>query len=349
MAPSRGVAEVAEYRRRNDQKAQLVTQAQATYRPPRRPRTVLDEDTYVDSLAAVIKRNFFPDSRRAARHEGASRGEWSARLQRDVATLSLEAFQAKYTSEDDASFLDILDRANLDRRERYHWLYTGRRLYAPHVEQAQRRIEARERFAIEGGDDPHAEEHATASAESTALVPARGPRNALMHGPEQAGHLIDAPPVKYSESNIQIRNLQVPGPADAGARSARQGSPTESAFEREVRAGQAYLERQRAGQYELIHDDAPSGLAMPIDTINDDMRDERPYEMPAVQRREQTRDRLAARLKRASTPASARHASPPLALGRRSVSKQIDRRAVLSPAAQRLLLRKPTPRTPLTR
>ncbi|KAI9139358.1 nuclear protein Es2-domain-containing protein [Paraphysoderma sedebokerense] len=38
-------------------------------------------------------------------------------------SLSLDAFQTKYTSEDNASFSEILDKMNEKKRERYRWIY----------------------------------------------------------------------------------------------------------------------------------------------------------------------------------------------------------------------------------
>ncbi|KAH6579015.1 hypothetical protein BASA50_002575 [Batrachochytrium salamandrivorans] len=38
-------------------------------------------------------------------------------------SVTLDVFQAKYTSQDNASFLSILDRQNEANKERYHWMY----------------------------------------------------------------------------------------------------------------------------------------------------------------------------------------------------------------------------------
>jgi len=38
-------------------------------------------------------------------------------------SLSLDQFQARYTSEDNASFMEIVERINAQKREKYRWLY----------------------------------------------------------------------------------------------------------------------------------------------------------------------------------------------------------------------------------
>lgn len=38
-------------------------------------------------------------------------------------SLSLDQFQARYTSEDNASFIEIVERINAQKREKYRWLY----------------------------------------------------------------------------------------------------------------------------------------------------------------------------------------------------------------------------------
>ncbi|PWN51207.1 hypothetical protein IE53DRAFT_386423 [Violaceomyces palustris] len=54
--------------------------------------------------------------------------------------LSLDAFQARYTSEDNASFSQILDRANQKRKEKFAWAY-----------EAERKAIAKRRKVIESG------------------------------------------------------------------------------------------------------------------------------------------------------------------------------------------------------
>jgi len=61
--------------------------------------------------------------------------------------LSLTAFQAKYTSEDNESFNDLLDKQNIKRREKYAWMWSGNKIPAPrqiaHREREQKLLTAR--------------------------------------------------------------------------------------------------------------------------------------------------------------------------------------------------------------
>lgn len=60
--------------------------------------------------------------------------------------MSLDNFQAKYTSEDNASFLDILNDENKKRKETYGWAYNAQKRVE---EQRERMLEGRERLLIE--------------------------------------------------------------------------------------------------------------------------------------------------------------------------------------------------------
>jgi hypothetical protein len=89
-------------------------------RPPARKKIVLEEEEYVDELRRIIQRDYFPD--------GASRD--------DVAALdmSLDAFAAKHTSEDNASFEEALERARNAHVRKYWWCYDAERLKAAGIE-----------------------------------------------------------------------------------------------------------------------------------------------------------------------------------------------------------------------
>ncbi|KAI0051729.1 hypothetical protein FA95DRAFT_198981 [Auriscalpium vulgare] len=60
--------------------------------------------------------------------------------------VSLDAFQARYTSEDNSSFTQILDEENKRRKERYGWAWEAQRRVEA---QRERMIEGRERALIE--------------------------------------------------------------------------------------------------------------------------------------------------------------------------------------------------------
>ncbi|KAJ8655691.1 hypothetical protein O0I10_008576 [Lichtheimia ornata] len=117
---------------------------------------VLDEDTYTEALSAIIERDFYPQlSALNQRHNYAGAALQTDGLS-DLGTpmvqsnntsknedkttvnyynpdaiqladrvnldLSLDQFQTVYTSEDNASFTDIIDKTNARQREKYRWL-----------------------------------------------------------------------------------------------------------------------------------------------------------------------------------------------------------------------------------
>ncbi len=65
-------------------------------------------------------------------------------------TVSLGVFQAKYTSEDNESFYNLLDKQNLKRAEKYAWLWNGNKL--PSKQQLKQK-------EIEGEAEPDEESH----------------------------------------------------------------------------------------------------------------------------------------------------------------------------------------------
>ena len=69
---------------------------------------LLDEERWLDAIDEIVGRDFFPDAPRPVRPEGSV----------DVTGLSLDEFLHTYTSEDNASFREILDKTNARRREK---------------------------------------------------------------------------------------------------------------------------------------------------------------------------------------------------------------------------------------
>jgi protein DGCR14 len=63
----------------------------------------------------------------------------------DVSNLSLNSFQAKYTSEDNESFNSLLDKQNAKRREKYAWKWSGNKILSvrqiAHRQREAKRIE----------------------------------------------------------------------------------------------------------------------------------------------------------------------------------------------------------------
>ncbi|KAH8652346.1 nuclear protein DGCR14 [Xylariales sp. PMI_506] len=196
---SQGASSSALVRKRNEM--ELMPPPPAPKRI-KRPKEVLDEDTYTDALSQIIARDFFPgllESETQQEYLDAVESkdpEWissaSRRLRQvmtpgrrqrsrgratslapnmqtprsfvgdtpvsesgqsttastvaertDVDTnLSLVAFQAKYTSEDNESFYKLLDRQNSKRAEKYAWLWAGNKLPSK-MQLKQKQIEAK--------------------------------------------------------------------------------------------------------------------------------------------------------------------------------------------------------------
>ena len=73
-------------------------------------------------------------------------GEPPPKRRRFDTEMSLDDFQAKYTSEDNASFLEILSDENNRRKEMYGWAYDAQKRVE---EQRERLLEGRERLLVE--------------------------------------------------------------------------------------------------------------------------------------------------------------------------------------------------------
>jgi protein DGCR14 len=75
-----------------------------------------------------------------------TRGEVPNKRPKLDTDLSLDGFQARYTSEDNSSFADILDDENRKRKEKWAWAWDAQKRVE---EQRERMIESRERMMIE--------------------------------------------------------------------------------------------------------------------------------------------------------------------------------------------------------
>lgn len=74
------------------------------------------------------------------------RGEASAKRPRYDSDLSLDNFQARYTSEDNSSFTQILENENRKRKERWAWAWEAQKRVE---EQRGKMLEGRKRLLIE--------------------------------------------------------------------------------------------------------------------------------------------------------------------------------------------------------
>lgn len=80
------------------------------------------------------------------RHADGEEGEPLPKRRKFDTDISLDSFQAKYTSEDNASFLEILNDENKKRKEMYGWAYNAQKRVE---EQRERMLEGREKLLIE--------------------------------------------------------------------------------------------------------------------------------------------------------------------------------------------------------
>jgi hypothetical protein len=110
------------------------------------------------------------DTPRVAPLEPGARPAKRARLDEGLG-LRLDAFQARYTSEDNASFAEIVERENTRRRERHGWAWDAQRRVE---EQCGRMLEARERALIEAPTAPGVRERV--------LIEAPAPRGLITAG-----------------------------------------------------------------------------------------------------------------------------------------------------------------------
>jgi protein DGCR14 len=90
--------------------------------------------------------------------------------------LSLDEFQARYTSEDNSSFADILDDENRKRKEKWAWAWDAQKRVE---EQREKMLESRERMMIEAPP-------ATGVKEKL-VIGAAAPARLLTYGSEDEG------------------------------------------------------------------------------------------------------------------------------------------------------------------
>lgn len=95
--------------------------------------------------------------------------------------LSLDNFQARYTSEDNASFTHILDEENRKRREKWAWAWEAQKRVE---EQRDKMLEGRERLLLEAPTGPGVRERF--------VIEAPTPAGLLTAGPEGESEAVQA-------------------------------------------------------------------------------------------------------------------------------------------------------------
>ncbi|PSS02455.1 nuclear protein Es2-domain-containing protein [Coniella lustricola] len=312
----------------------------------KRPKKVIDEETYTDVLSKIIARDFYPgllqsetqqeyldalDSKDKVWIDNAGRRLKQVmtpgrlqRLKRPVQTpsrrggetplgyagdtpmstisvapstvvsppeidanMSLGAFQAKYTSEDNESFYKLLDKQNQKRAEKYGWLWRGNKLPSKQ-ELKQMEVKAQlaasgksliddgfenDRLAIEDKDDRPAMPDTWKSA----------PMNALMFSPDGIEDGVETIAARAQEASraaprrIMYENTRMPVPSIAHEFS-RPPSPTLSAV-RDAIAGRPRAgdrdstfadgnETPRVNGYAFIDDEEPEASVETVSIID---------------------------------------------------------------------------------
>jgi protein DGCR14 len=112
-----------------------LTQLRYFSKPP--PPQPIEEDDYVEGISEIIKRDFFPeldklrtetellDAEKSSdslriKHLEKEMEKWNQEPSKGV---GLDQYQQKFTSEDNASFSQILEKDNQLRKEQYHFFY----------------------------------------------------------------------------------------------------------------------------------------------------------------------------------------------------------------------------------
>ena len=150
----------------------------------KRPAIVLEDDEYTEKLSDIIKRRFYPglhqDQAKIEYFDALQSGDqtWireagkalEAAMENPEPSMSLDAFFQKYTSEDNESVYQLLDKANKERWEKQGWTRSGNK-YASKQRIAQEKVlaekRARER-GIEGTEE--GEDSGSAKGKELAVV-----------------------------------------------------------------------------------------------------------------------------------------------------------------------------------
>ncbi|KAG5439993.1 hypothetical protein PCK2_000685 [Pneumocystis canis] len=123
---------------------------------------VLEEEAYQQALSDIIKRDFFPDLLEMEENEKIEKNLRESTIYHDPVientsephlknenpskqsdithSMSLDQFQALYTSEDNASFIDILNQQNQRQRDAYDWAWNNNKIDSERVKEEGRRL-----------------------------------------------------------------------------------------------------------------------------------------------------------------------------------------------------------------
>ncbi|KAF2811840.1 uncharacterized protein BDZ99DRAFT_281700 [Mytilinidion resinicola] len=292
--------------------------------------------------------------------------------------LSLTAFQAKYTSEDNESFNKLLDRENARKSEKYAWAYNGNKILA------SRQVMHREREAakqLEAGEAARLAEKDNEAASSVlkthrlvtpldarpampTSAPYR-PKNALMFPPDSVEETHTTAAMKAESASmappktVLHANTRFPGPLLDPYRPEDPPSPTLSAVQdaiagrprpTESEAGYTGAETPRVGGYAFV--DAEPDEPPPLDLLRGygEQTPRGTFEISDIGRREKLHDKMVERLGRGKREGSVASSSSSMISSikggptPRFLSAPSKARGNLTPAALRLFERVGTPR-----
>ena len=284
--------------------------------------------------------------------------------------LSLDAFQAKYTSEDNASFNDLLDKQNQKKRSAYAFLWNDNRIPGFRTKAHQKRLKAQAESEEEDGGPPKS----LAWKDDRKPFPntwKAEPKNGLMFTPDLSPPPPPAPLPTDRElppKAIAYSNTRMPAPPPPKLPS----SPTRSVV-RDAISGKPRLlpsesrfgavETPRVNGYSFVDDapsPSPSELGAPpltwgsLAPISDSTPTPMPFKLAPTPKRELLHHRMVDRVAKgkrapanpllsAATAASGTGTTPRMTpLGGNGKGREIPTfkstpRAALTPAGQRLL------------
>jgi protein DGCR14 len=97
---------------------------------------VLEEEDWMAAMEGIIERDFFPDIRVLREQMELNAGQMHGRgdlPDRNVPKMTLDEFLLKHTSEDNASFREILDKSHARQKEKMAYLLNPPNPSAPHL------------------------------------------------------------------------------------------------------------------------------------------------------------------------------------------------------------------------
>ncbi|KAL1972105.1 hypothetical protein VTN31DRAFT_7324 [Thermomyces dupontii] len=273
----------------------------------------------------------------------------------DVSGLSLSAFQAKYTSEDNESFNKLLDKQNAKRREKYAWLWNGNKILSA------RQIAHRQREAkrlAEQGRQQSTDKQLILATDMDAR-PAKpdawksGPENNLMFVPSsiedthetqqqkaEAESRVGPKQVLYHNTRFPAEQPQAdenkvpPSPSVSAIKDAIAGRPRLS----ESEAGFSGAETPRVNGYTFVDEDEPeeedtSELMQKLLSSSGDTAPN-PFTIKENRRREELHHRLVDKISRRKRSEAAASSLSSIS---RTPGTLWSKGKPMTPAAQRLL------------